>query len=262
METLRFDRCGDVGWLRLARPDQLNAQNALMWDELIDLQRHLDSPGGAVRALVVAGTGRAFSAGIDLGEIDPSAGRLLRDAATSGGDGPDPLLARIAAVQSAFRWFRDTPIPTLAAVHGYALGAGFQLALACDLRVFAAGTLAGLLEFRHGLLPDLGATAYLPGIVGEGRARELIFTARIVDSEEAARIGLANEIVSAEDLEAHAGTLAEALARAPALAVRHTKAALAVAADVGASLERACVGQAACLRALAGDRLQAVPGGP
>jgi enoyl-CoA hydratase/carnithine racemase len=261
METLHFDRRGDVGWLRLNRPEQLNAQTALMWDELIDFQRHLDASDDPVRALVVAGTGRAFSAGIDLGEIDPSSSRLLRDAATPVGEGPDPLLARIAAVQGAFRWFRETPIATLAAVHGYALGAGFQLALACDLRVFAAGTLAGLLEFRHGLLPDLGATAYLPGIVGDGRARELIFTARIVDSEEAARIGLANEVVSAEDLEAHAGTLAEALARAPALAVRHTKAALAVAADVEASLERACVGQAECLRGLAGS-LQAVPGGP
>lgn len=262
METLTFDRRGDVGWLRLTRPERLNAQNALMWDELITLQRHLDTSAGPPKALVVAGSGRAFSAGIDLDEIDPAGGRLFRQAAAPVGEGPDPLLARIASVQGAFRWFRETPIPTLAAVHGYALGAGFQLALACDLRVFAEGTIAGLLEFRHGLLPDLGATAFLPGIVGDGRARELIFTARTIDAAEAARIGLANEVVPAEELEAHAAALAEALARAPSMALRHTKGALLVSSDVDASLERVCVGQAECLRALAGDNLRAVPGAP
>ena len=253
METLCFERRGDIGWLRLARPERLNAQNALMWDELIAFQRDLDVSDHPVKALVVAGSGRAFSAGIDLDEINPSGGRLLRQAAAPVGDGPDPLLARIAAVQGSFRWFRETPIPTLAAVHGHALGAGFQLALACDLRLFAEGTIAGLLEFRHGLLPDLGATAFLPGIVGDGRARELIFTARTIDAAEAARIGLANEVVPAEELEARAAALAKDLARVPSPAVRHTKAALLVSSDVDASLDQVCVGQAECLRALAGE---------
>lgn len=94
------------------------------------------------------------------------------------------------------------------------------------------------------------ATAYLPGIVGEGRARELIFTARTVDADEAARIGLANEVVPAEELEVHAAVLAQAVGEAPPLVLRHTKAALAVSADVDANFEHVRIGQAECLRAL------------
>ena len=249
MDTLRFERRGDIGWLYLTRPERLNAQTLDMWHQLGTLQAGIDRLDPPLRCLVVTGTGRAFSAGVDLDEITPPDGSLVR-AATVPGPAGAALLDTIAEVQQTFRWFKETPFPTLAAVHGHALGAGLQLALACDLRLFAEGTVAGILEFRYGLLPDLGGTAFLPAVVGDGVARELIFTGRTFDAAEAARIGLANWVVEAETLEAEATRLAAILAQAPTIACGHSKAALLVAGDVDASLARARLGQAECLRAV------------
>ena len=119
--------------------------------------------------------------------------------------------------------------PTIAAVRGFALGAGLQLALACDIRVFARGAQVGLLEHKYGILPDLGGTQRLPRVVGAGKAKEMIWTAARIDADEAYRIGLCERLVDDADLDAEVAGLAAAIAGQPPLAVQGTKRAVEAA---------------------------------
>jgi enoyl-CoA hydratase/carnithine racemase len=248
MDTLVLERRGPVAWLRLNRPAKRNAQTRGMWDELRGVGAELVGDPG-VRCLVVTGEGSSFSAGIDLRELAGGDGDLPSAGHGSGRADQDPLVAMIGQIQTAFTWIPAAPFPSVAAVNGHALGAGLQLALACDLRVLASDALVGLIEFRWGLLPDLGGTEWLPRIVGAARARELVLTAARVDAEEALRIGLANRVVAPDELEVAATELAGTLAAQPPLAVRNARRALDAAFDTpGRSLELAALGQAECLR--------------
>jgi enoyl-CoA hydratase/carnithine racemase len=247
-ETLRFTRHDTVGWLHLNRPEKLNAFTPQMWRELGDLGTRVgDDPD--LRALVVIGEGRAFSSGIDTSVFtapDPT------DSVLAGADGrhPDPTVAGILAVQDSYTWLEEAPYVTIAAVRGYAFGAGLQLALACDLRVVARGTRLGLLEHQYGIIPDLGGTQRLPRLVGAGKALQLIATASRIDAEEAERIGLAEVLVADEDLETSAAALAETIAAQPPLAVRAAKRAVHAAMS-GLTVREGLVveaeGQAVCL---------------
>ena len=241
-ETIILTRQGPIGRLRLNRPAKLNAQTPQMWRELRELGRELRDDRD-LRCLVVGGEGRAFSSGIDLSEITGRDGL-----AAAAGAGEDRLTALIRQRQEAFSWLVDAPFASIAAMRGYALGAGLQLALACDLRVAARTTQLGALEFRYGLLPDLGGTAWLPRLVGPARAKELVFTAARIDAEEALRIGLVNRVVEDGELDAAADALAETIAAQPPLALRHAKRAIDAFADQERSLQLAAEGQAACLR--------------
>jgi enoyl-CoA hydratase/carnithine racemase len=223
-QTIRYERQAGIGTLTLARPAKRNAQNPLMWQELARLGAAL-LPDETLRCLVVTGEGPVFSAGIDLVE---GMGGLLADWAERPGDsgGLAEGLAEGPAAAGTFGWIPDLGCASVAAVRGHAYGAGFQLALACDFRIFAEGTKAGLLETRFGLLPDMGATVRLPRIVGESRARELILLGDVIDAAEALRIGLANQVVAGDDLEAAAAGLAARLAAQPPLAVRGARRAI------------------------------------
>src|SRR5205807_8242309 len=141
----------------------------------------------------------------------------------------DPVIDSIMRTQDSFTWLEEAPYATIAAVRGYALGAGLQLALACDVRVFAEGTKAGLLEFKYGILPDLGGTQRLPRAVGAAKAKELIFTAGQIDADQAFRIGLTQRLVPDAELESTAGELAATIAAQPPLAVEGAKRAVNVA---------------------------------
>ena len=200
METLEFSRDGDVAWLRLNRPDKLNSFTVQMWHEMRTLGREVQDDD-SIRALVVIGNGRAFSSGIDTSVFTGGS----RDDTLSEVDGPnthdDPTAASILRVQESYSWLETARYPTIAAVRGYAFGAGLQLALACDIRVFARGTKVGLLEHKYGILPDLGGTQRLPRVVGAGKAKEMIWTAARIDAEEAYRIGLCERLVDDADLE-------------------------------------------------------------
>ena len=241
-ETVIFERHGRIGRLRLNRPAKLNAQTPQMWSELRELGQTLRDDHD-LRCLVVSGEGRAFSSGIDLGEITG------RDGLTAAADaGRDRLVAMIRQGQEAFSWLVDAPFASIAALRGYALGAGLQLALACDLRLAARATQLGVLEFRYGLLPDLGGTAWLPRLVGPARAKELTFTAARIDADEALRIGLVNRVVEEADLDAAVAALAETIAAQPPLALRHAKRAIDAFVDPERSLQLAAEGQAVCLR--------------
>lgn len=255
METISFERAGTVGWVRLDRPEKLNAMTGQMWAELRELGTQLVNDG-SLRCVVVIGNGRAFSAGIDTSQFGGDAFSALGPgdggdpAAASSDGGQDPLVEVILRAQEAYTWLEDAPYPTVAAVRGYALGAGLQLALACDLRVVARGTRLGMLEHRYGLLPDLGGTSWLPKLVGPGKAKELTFTAAQIDAEEAHRIGLVERLVDDERLEDEVAELAAHLAAQPPVAVRGAKRAINAAAGASRaeSLRLAAEGQAACIR--------------
>jgi enoyl-CoA hydratase/carnithine racemase len=249
--TLRFERDGSVGWLRLHRPDRLNAFTVEMWRELRELGQELrDDPD--LRALVVIGEGRAFSSGIDTSVFggDPFGGDELGAGPDAGSRHDDPVVDAIMRTQESFTWLEEAPYATIAAMRGYALGAGLQLALACDLRVIAEGTKVGLLEFKYGILPDLGGTQRLPELVGAAKAKELIFTARQIDAEEALRIGLVERLVPDAELESTVRELATTIAAQPPLAVQGAKRAVNVAGIVSMpeGLRVEAEGQAVCLR--------------
>lgn len=270
MQTISYEQVGAVGWLRLNRPERLNAMTIEMWDELAKLGESLGDDTG-LRCLVVMGEGRAFSSGIDIEHLLTGGGgnnnlfseagkgsSPLADSPTTGLGMEDKLVTRIGGIQEAYTWLADAPYPTIAAMRGYALGGGLQLALACDLRIAARGTKLGLLEHKYGILPDLGGTYWLPRIVGAAKAKELIFTAETIDADEALRIGLVNRLVDDAELDAAAAALAERIAAQPPIAVRGTKRAIDKAArqSLGEGLREAAVGQADCIRSA--DFLEAV----
>lgn len=248
-ETLRFEVDGHVGHLRLHRPERLNAFTRQMWDEMRALGRALLDEPGDVRALVVSGEGRAFSSGIDTAVFADG----LNPQALTEGASPlhaDPTVDMILTAQESYTWLAEAPFVTIAAIRGFALGAGLQLALACDIRIAGEGAKLGLLEHRYGILPDLGGTQRLPRIVGTGKAIELITTAATIDADEAARIGLVERLVPDDEVLATAAALAGTIAAAPPLAVRGAKRAVHAALD-GRSVREGLVieaeNQAVCL---------------
>jgi enoyl-CoA hydratase/carnithine racemase len=264
MQTISYEQIGPVGWLRLNRPERLNAMTVEMWEELAKLGETLGDDA-SLRCLVVMGEGRAFSSGIDVEHLlsgggsglFAEAGKGQAASAAANAENPssgrgmeDKLVTRITDLQEAYTWLADAPYPTIAAMRGYALGGGLQLALACDLRIAARGTKLALPEHRYGLLPDLGGTYWLPRIVGPARAKELIFTGETIDAEEAHRIGLVNRLVDDAELEPAVEELAGRIAAQPPIAVRGAKRAVDQAGrqSLGEGLREAAVGQAECIR--------------
>jgi len=211
-ETLTLDTAGGVAVITLRRPDKRNAMNRTMFVELGDAAQAVAEDPEA-RVVLVRGEGQSFCAGIDLTAF----GDLMRGSA-------DVLREFIVVAQRPFGLLASMPKPTVAAVQGHALGAGFQLALACDLRLAAEGASFGMLELNFGIIPDLSGNHRLAALVGPSRSKELIWTGRRFDAEEAERLGVVNRVVPAEALEKEADELAATLkARAP-LPVRHVKA--------------------------------------
>lgn len=244
--TVQIEGGGPVRQIILDRPERHNAQTPRMWAELAAGGRQL-SADPEVRGVVLTGRGPSFSSGIDLEEFRREDGFVRQLAARPAGD-PDPMLADIAVAQEAVRWIPRAPFLVVAAVTGVALGAGCQLALACDVRIVAEDARFALAEVRHALLPDLGATAFLPRLVGRERALDLMLTGREFSGTEAVTLGLALRAVPAADVLSTALKYVEAVARLPRAVPAYLKAAVD-AADVDRSLDLAGAGQAACIRA-------------
>jgi len=204
---VRTSRDGAVLTVTLDRPDQLNAQTPATWAALAEVGRSLDDD---VRVVVVRGNGRAFSAGLDRSLFSTDAG-------VPGGLGdlagmPEELAQdRIRGYQAGFRWLRSPGIVSVAAVQGHAIGAGAQLALACDLRVLAEDAELRLPEATLGLVPDLTGTSTLVELVGYSRAVEICLTGRAVSAAEAVATGLANVAVPRDQLDATVADLTAAL---------------------------------------------------
>ncbi|MTE18452.1 enoyl-CoA hydratase/isomerase family protein [Streptomyces sp. TRM43335] len=242
---------GAVATVTLARPDKRNAQTFAMWRALAEAGSLLP---GDVRVAVLRGEGPSFSAGLDRQALTPE-GFEGEPSFVDLARGSDAELdAAIAGYQEAFTWWRRNDLVSIAAVQGHAVGAGFQLALACDLRVCADDARFAMRETSLGLVPDLTGTHPLVSLVGYARALEICATGRFVHAEEAERIGLANLVVPAAELEDATADLTAALIAAPRDAVVETKALLRGAAERTYDEQRAAerAAQARRLRDLAG----------
>ena len=232
--------CEDRGPARhivLNRPEKRNALSR----ELVGALRDAFAEAAADRAVacvVVRGSGPMFSAGIDVAEL----GLLAGD--------PGGLHTLRSGILEAWNLLEQMPKPTVAQVHGGCLGAAMELALACDLRTMAADAVMGVPETRIGLIPDVGGCSRLPSVVGLGRAKELVMTARLVDGSEAERIGLVNRVAPPDEVDAATDALvAELLACAP-VAVAQANRVLDAAAKptLAASLALEEAAQDACAR--------------
>ncbi len=220
---MRVERDGPLATVVLDRPDRLNAQTPHTWTALREAGRSLP---GDVRVVVVRGEGRAFSAGLDRAAFAPGGipgapglAEIARMPAEQGD-------ATIRGLQEGFSWLRRPDLISVAAVQGHAIGAGFQLALACDLRVLADDAQLAMAETGLGLVPDLGGTAPLLDAVGYSRALEICVTGRRVGADEALRLGLATVVVPRAELAAATADLVAALLAPPRDAVVETKALL------------------------------------
>src|SRR3954469_17261259 len=187
----------------MTRAEKRNAMNGEMVLALGDAFREA-AMDDSVRIVVVRGDGPMFSSGMDLGSLADLS------------DDPSGLRPFRAEVLRAWNWLEEMTKPTICQIHGACIGGAMELALVADMRVMAEDAVAGLLETRIGLLPDVGGCSRLPAVVGLGNAKELIMTGKVIDGREAHRIGFANRIAPAGELDAATEQLAnELLACAP-----------------------------------------------
>ncbi|MFE2509038.1 enoyl-CoA hydratase/isomerase family protein [Streptomyces naganishii] len=212
-----------IATVTLTNPAKRNAQSPALWRALTEAGRSLP---GSVRVVVLRGEGKSFSAGLDRQAFTPEGfdGEPSFVDLARGADAE--LDATIAEYQEAFTWWRRSDLVSIAAVQGHAIGAGFQLALACDLRVVADDVQFAMRETSLGLVPDLTGTHPLVGLVGYARALEICVTGRFVTAEESVQTGLANLAVPAGQLDGAVRDLASAILAAPRDAVIETKALL------------------------------------
>jgi enoyl-CoA hydratase/carnithine racemase len=208
-QTIIVDRQDHVATITLNRPDVLNAQNNSMREELFQVFSALKSDEDT-RAIVVTGAGeRAFSAGADIKEfLEP----------------PVPTRFREQRKRLDYRGEMDRcPQPIIAAIRGFALGGGLELALACDIRIAAEDAQLGLTEVTLGIIPGGGGTQRLPRLIGRGKALEMILTGARIPAAEALSIGLVEHVVPVAELLPSAHALARTIAEKPPIALRYAK---------------------------------------
>ncbi|WP_324662162.1 3-hydroxyacyl-CoA dehydrogenase/enoyl-CoA hydratase family protein [Haloarcula sediminis] len=232
-DTINVERLeGNVGHIELDRPHRMNTVSSEMLDELADAIDRLDEDDD-VRSILLTGAGdRAFSAGADVQSAATNATTL---------DGVE--LSKTG--QETFGKLEDSPMPVVAGIDGYTLGGGMELATAADMRVASESSQFGQPEHDLGLLPGWGGTQRLANIVGEGRAKEIIFTAERYDAEEMADYGFLNEVTTSDDLLDSATELARDLAAGPPIAMDFTKRAMhagRVDEDAGLEIESQAFG--------------------
>ncbi len=203
-----------VAVLTLNRPDRLNAMSRPMLDALLEaLPRLAEDP--AVGVVVLTGAGRGFCAGGDV--------KVMAEGNELGGQTMEEKAQALRARMETSRWLHEMPKPTIAMVRGPAAGAGLSLAMACDMRVASDTARLGTAFARVGYSGDFGGSYYLTQLVGTAKARELYFTADLLDAQQALALGLLNRVVPDARLEEETMALASRLARGPRVALRYMK---------------------------------------
>jgi enoyl-CoA hydratase len=205
-DTLTVAVADRIATITVNRPDKLNALNERVIEELgaaIDQARASFDVAG----VILTGAGRAFVAGADISELD--------------GHGAISAKALAQRGQEVFHRFETSPKPTIAAVNGFALGGGCELAMACHVRIASDAAKFGQPEVKLGLLPGYGGTQRLPRLVGKGRALQLLLTGEMIDAHEALRIGLVNRVVAGADLMGAATAMLSAMIANGPLAIAH-----------------------------------------
>jgi len=232
-ETLVCKKEQSILLVELNRPEKLNAFNDQIFRDISRITE-IASSEPEVRVVVFKGRGRAFSSGADLAEL--SGGITEIDSGT--------LEQRIRAAQEVMDQVEAVPQPTIAAINGPAVGAGFQLALACDFRIAAKGIKMGLSDVKIGIIPALGATTRLPKLIGLAKSKELIMGGNLIISEDAYQMGLINQLVEAEALDESVYNLANNLSRSAPLALSTAKSLL----NSEVSLDRVAAAQVQLLK--------------
>lgn len=228
-ETIKIEREDHVVWIVLNRPHRLNAINHTMMEELLDALTIVENDPG-VRSVIITGEGdRAFSAGADISAFPKATPVMAEELSRKG--------------QKVFSTIEELSKPVIAAINGYALGGGLELALACDFRIASEHAELGSPEINLGIIPGWGGTQKLVRIVGLRNAKRLVMLGERLKAEEALHIGLVDKVVPFENLRDEARTLAKKLSDGPPVALKYAKYALnfgsQVPLEIGLRLESA-----------------------
>lgn len=241
-ETIIYEKKDGIAVITLNRPERLNSLNQQMFAELRQAVEDAEDDD-EVRVVVLTGAGRAFCAGADLG---PSEGgeRVMRET------NPDVIRRRMyGGVHKLIKGLYNLSKPTIAAVNGAAAGAGYDLALVCDIRVGSENARFRVAFTSIGLVTGSGGHWFLPRVVGKAKAAELIFTADFLEARDAEKYGVLNRVVPADDLMKETMALAGKIAKGPPIAIRLDKAMIqkATISDLDNALEMAATNQAICI---------------
>ena len=217
-ETLIYEKANKIAYVTINRPKAMNAYNIQMRDELYEILSAIKDDSD-VYVVIFKGAGKkAFCAGADLSEFLTA---------------PSPIAARkVRFERDVWGLFLSIPQPIIAALHGYVLGSGIEIALCCDIRIASQNARFGLPEVALGMIPAAGGTQTLPRTVGKSKALEMLLTDQWIDGEEAFRVGLVNHVVSDDKLYEHADEMAQKIASHDPAAVRAAKQAVIRGMDV------------------------------
>ncbi len=217
-KTLIYEKKDSIAFVTLNRPEALNVYNVQMRDDLYEVLRAIRDDD-EVRVGIVKGVGeKAFCAGADLSEFLTA---------------PPPVAARkVRFARDMWRLFLSIPQPMIAALHGYVLGSGMEIALCCDIRIASPETKFGLPEMGLGIIPAAGGTQTLPRTIGRSRALEMLLTNRWIEADEAYQFGLINRVVPRKDLLQIAEEMARKIASYDPLSVRNAKEAVVRGMDL------------------------------
>lgn len=211
MEFVTYEAEGQIGLITICRPKALNALNSAVLGELDEVLDNVDLQ--TIRALILTGAGeKSFVAGADIAEMSSL---TKAEGEAFGKKGND-----------VFRKLEKFPIPVIAAVNGFALGGGCEIAMSCDIRICSENAMFGQPETGLGITPGFGGTQRLARLIGAGMAKEMIYAARNISAEDAYRIGLVNKVCPQEELMPAARKLAESIAKNAPIAVRNSKKAI------------------------------------
>ncbi len=217
-ETLIFEKFGHIAYITLNRPEVLNVHNVQMRDDMVEVLSAI-SDDSEVRVTIMKGAGeKAFCAGADLSEFLTA---------------PPPTAAReVRFDRDLWGLFLSVPQPFIAALHGYVLGSGIEMALCCDIRFASEDARFGLPEMGLGMIPAAGGTQTVPRVIGRGKALEMILTNRWIDANEALAAGLVNRVVPKEKLLTLAEETAQKIAESDPVIMRKAKRAIVQGLDL------------------------------
>lgn len=187
--AFKVELANNIAHVQINRPEKINSMNAAFWEEIVDIFQWVDDTD-TVRAVVISGAGKHFSSGIDLMMLASLAGQLGKDV----GRNARLLRGTILRLQRSFTAVDNCRKPVLAAIQGYCIGGAIDLVSACDMRYCASDAQFSIKEVDMGMAADVGTLQRLPRIIGDGMLRELAYTGRMVDAQEALRIGLVNRV--------------------------------------------------------------------
>ena len=217
-ETILLKKENHIATITMNRPEVLNAINNQLVEELVAAMKEIEQDD-EVRVMVLTGAGRGFCAGADVRTMPGGGGQPILSWEAS----PEEVQRGLNLILNLCVCLRKLSKPTIAMVNGVAAGAGFGLALSCDMRIGSEKARFVLASDRVGLVPPLGLTWLLPRILGYSKAAEIAFTGRPVEAEEAERIGILNKVVPATELERETMALGQQIAKGPPIAIKLTK---------------------------------------